>query len=217
MENKQNEQTDMMPEENITQSGVAEMVTSEGATLTLNDLVDEDGEATQTVYEEEEETECGPLRGWLLLFLIVGVGLGSIVSFISTITEFESGPLAEFYLMDVMTSAVYLTIGIFTIIAFVKRWPDAVFLGKLFIVTNLVSNLGLALILPSSEVDAAMVIKPVIWSVVWFSFLCSSSQVEERIPTEIRKIMVRDWVLLGITVVTFLTSYITVESLLSVL
>lgn len=62
-----------------------------------------------------------------------------------------------------------------------------------------------------------MVIKPVIWSVVWFSFLCSSSQVEERIPTEIRKIMVRDWVLLGITVVTFLTSYITVGSLLSVL
>lgn len=154
-----------------------------------------------TEYDEESETPSDEnIHGWLLFFLIVFVGIGSVGSVILNLVTFESGENFWMSSSDVVFSLVYLVTGIFTIIAFHKRDTDAVFLAKTFVVLCFASNL-LGLFTMDGESSNTKVvtsmIRSIIWCCIWFIFLCNSKQVERLIPISYRKTKTRDWIIIS--------------------
>ena len=154
-----------------------------------------------TEYDEESETPSDEnIHGWLLFFLIVFVGIGSVGSVILNLVTFESGDNFWMSSSDVVFSLVYLVTGIFTIIAFHKRDTDAVFLAKTFVVLCFASNL-LGLFTMDGESSNTKVvtsmIRSIIWCCIWFIFLCNSKQVERLIPISYRKTKTRDWIIIS--------------------
>lgn len=162
----------------------------------------------EEVYPEEYEAECGPLRGWLLLFLIMGVGIGSLVTVYEAFSNYHDGPFFTLSLVNEFYSLAYLALGAFTILAFVKRDSDAVLLAKSFIVINVLSNCTLLLLIGTLGVETVLpdAVKSLLWGGVWFAFMCNSSQVQERIPEETRKAKIRSWILVAVAAVLLITT-----------
>ena len=133
------------------------------------------------------DEEDAKIRGWLAWFLWVGVGAGALVSFLSmfieglddslpsSVTQFEIG-----YAISI------LALGVYTIVAFFRRRPDAVWAGKAY--TIMIALSGIIQICFFSEYyDAPEALRPFSWGLIWFAFLCTSQRVEARIPENTRK------------------------------
>lgn len=128
------------------------------------------------------------IRGWLLLFLIVGVGLGTVGSIISTLMDLSdlSGIFSNTTIgLFVAYMAVYGFLGIYTIVAFFRHQPDAVTAAKVFVIVRALDGIIAAVVTDFAE--PVSVIKSLGWAAIWFTFLCCSSRVQEVIPSEERK------------------------------
>lgn len=87
-------------------------------------------------------------------------------------------------------------LAFYTIISFNKYKPNAVKLGKSYLIIAFTGNL-LSLIVSDYEVsEINTVIIPLIWQVIWFIYLSKSNVVEELFPKEERKLFKRDKILL---------------------
>lgn len=152
-------------------------------------------------YKEDVEVPSDEnIHGWLKFFLIVFVGIGSVVSVILRFVTFDSGDNFWISSSDVVFSLVFLVTGIFTIVAFHKRDTDAVFLAKTFVVLCFASNLLGLITMDGGENSTKMVtsmIRSIIWCCIWFIFLCNSIQVERLIPVSYRKTKTRDWIIIA--------------------
>lgn len=147
------------------------------------------------------------IHGWLLVFLIL-VGCGSISSVLA------------FYLFDlnrdfadirIAYSLVYAITGICTIVAFYKRDTDAVFLAKIFVILGLLSKLfcwfALDELIALSRNTENIIIRSIIWSCVWFAFLCNSKQIKRLVPISYRRAKPRDWIIIVAASLLFLILY----------
>lgn len=153
---------------------------------------------------ETDQPSKEGIHGWLSFFLIFFVGIGSVLSLISTFIEFKSGEDFLYSSFDVLFSLVYLATGIFTIYAFHKRDTDAVFLAKTFVLCCFASNLISLSFNDISELGGergiARMVRSLVWCLIWFIFLFTSKQVKSLIPKAYRRTKTRDWVLIGILV-----------------
>lgn len=138
------------------------------------------------------------VRGWLSFFLFV-VGFGSLFSLVMSISGFRAdGDDFVSYLfsgIDVLFSLALVALAGYTIHAFLYIRSNAVFLGKLYVVIIFISNTLLLLSgeMPDTGWDSLpQVAKALVWSFIWFSYLCVSRQVEELFPKENRKVFKRD-------------------------
>lgn len=148
----------------------------------------------------DAEEPCPPIHGWLLFFLFVFVGLGSIVSMIMDLVDYDFSSPAFITAGIIISDLAYLATAAFTIVAFYKRHTDAVYLARIFVVACFVINLG-ALIISSDELSSNEVttcIKSIIWCGIWFIFTFASQQIKERIPEDTRQFKIRDFVLGGL-------------------
>lgn len=133
------------------------------------------------------------IHGWLSFFFFA-ILAGSFLSLIFGIVQMDSADYSSsIWLMmcDIAIFSLYIIIAISTVIAFVKRRPDAVYLGMLYVVLIFLSNL---IILITGNLDessymgsTAQVIRGVIWGVIWLCYLLFSEQVKDTIPKSYRK------------------------------
>lgn len=148
------------------------------------------------------------VSGWLSFFLFV-VGLGAVATIIFSIAEFS----LDSYDMGVGSLITYLfasfdiiyTLGIaglalYTIMAFLNKRPNAVFLGKSYLIVIFLSNLLLLVEGDFAEYglgSLSQIVKVLIWGIIWFLYLSFSKQVADIFPKIERKILKRDKYMIG--------------------
>ncbi len=142
--------------------------------------------------------------GWLTLFLIV-IGIGGVLSpirgfFTMSLSDYDIGIGHWFSIAGAVSDGILLLgmafLAFYTIISFNKYKPNAVQLGKSYLIIAFTFNL-LSLIggyYESSEYKNVFI--PLIWQVIWFIYLSQSVIVEELFPKEERKLFKRDKILL---------------------
>lgn len=147
----------------------------------------------------KENSEIG---GWLAFFLF-SICLGGTISAVLSFAEINSPEYQNSTLLvitDISLGVMLCGLAFYTLYSFVQRKPDAVYLGKLYVVTTFLSNL---LALFNGDYDASgfgslpQIIRGLVWGVIWYSFLCVSSRVEEVIPKEYRKKRAKDYIITG--------------------
>lgn len=143
----------------------------------------------------KENSEIG---GWLAFFLFL-ICLGGTISAIMSLVQINSVDYQGSTLLaltDVALGVMLCALGFYTLYSFLQRKPDAVYLGKLYLVTTFLSNL---LVLFNGDYEATglgsltQIIRGLVWSVFWYAFLCVSTRVEEVIPKEYRKKTAKDY------------------------
>lgn len=142
--------------------------------------------------------------GWLTLFLIViGIGgaLTPIMGFSTmSLSNYDLGIGNWFSVAGAVSDGILLLgmafLAFYTIISFNKYKPNAVKLGKSYLIIAFTGNL-LSLIVSDYDVsELSKLIIPLVWQVIWFIYLSQSNLVEELFPKEERKLFKRDKILL---------------------
>ena len=143
----------------------------------------------------KENSEIG---GWLAFFLF-SICLGGTISAVMSLVQMNSADYqgsALLAISDIALGFMSCALGFYTLYSFFQRKPDAVYLGKLYVVTTFLSNL-LALFNGDFEATGLgslpQIVQGLIWGVIWYAFLCLSSRVEKVIPKEYRKITTKDY------------------------
>ena len=143
------------------------------------------------------------IKGWLLLYLILTC-VGPSVSLILALTSFSLEDCGGSYFLafsDIATFIVILLLACYVIYSFYNRKPDAVFLAKIYTVTLFAFNLfvlGLGEYETTGIGSLNHIIRSLIYTMVWFSFLCFSRQVAEVIPKSFRKRTAKDYYIIAI-------------------
>jgi len=155
----------------------------------------EEPECVITAKYLKENSEIG---GWLAFFLFsicLGGTISAIMSFVQMSSVDYQGSLL-LALTDVALGLMLCALGFYTLYSFIQRKPDAVYLGKLYVVTTFLSNL---LVLFNGDYEATglgslpQIIRGLVWGGIWYVFLCVSTRVEEVIPKVYRKITTKDY------------------------
>lgn len=156
----------------------------------------------------KQKTSPRRITGWLALFLVL-TAIGAIVTFFTALgglhfSEYydESYGLSITYALmglDVLIASFTLLLSFYTVWSFVKRKPNAVFLGRTYVVYVLFLNSLLFFIgygSPEQFSQGAEVLRSILWGIVWLLFLGVSKQVKALFPKPSRRILRRDWYIL---------------------
>ena len=173
----------------------------EGDNQVQSPISDDTSISGDFVYTSDYLKENTSIHGWLSFFLLAII-LGGIISAVYSImqynpSEYEGSKILA--LGDVVLGVMLLGVAIYTVYSFIQRKPNAVFLGKTYIVAVFATNL---LSLFGSDFESSgfgsvpHIVRSLIWAVIWFSYLCLSEQVQEVIPKEYRKLHNSDYYLL---------------------
>lgn len=157
------------------------------------------------VYTSEWLKQNTQIGGWLAFFLVV-LGLGGIISGAYPILTLKAADYdGNVMLMasDIISGISFFAIAAYTIYAFVARKPNAVFYGRLYCIMIIVTSI-ISLIIGNFDEQGLNTMKQAIrgtvWGVIWLIFLGVSFKVGEVIPQEFRKITIRDWMVVAVTV-----------------
>ena len=152
------------------------------------------------------------IHGWLIFFF-VAILVGAVFSLVYTLVTFdfdEYGRSVSLALFDILTSSLLLVVAILTVVAFMSRNSDAVFLGKMYIVAVFAINL-FTLIMGGYEESGvgslSQLVRSLVWGVVWFCYLTFSKQVKSVIPKGYRKVWKQDYLLLALLVVVPIVTF----------
>ena len=166
---------------------------------------DAGGESTPKITREYLKVNTR-IHGWLVFFF-VAILVGATISLVYTLATFdfdEYGRSVSLALFDILTSALLLVVAVLTVVAFVRRNSDAVFLGKMYIVAVFAINM-FTLIMGGYEESGvgslSQLVRSLVWGVVWFCYLTFSEQVKRVIPKGYRKVWKQDYLLLTLLVV----------------
>ena len=161
-----------------------------------------DGVSIPSVYTSEWLKSNTQIKGWLIFFLSV-ISIGGVGSAINAFTNFDAadyGGNIWISAVDVFIGISLLAIAIYTVYAFVKRKPNALFYGRLYVflvfATNIISAIGGDLELGTLKTA----IRGVVWSIIWFFYLLLSDQVQRIIPKSFRKVKASDWGILTVLI-----------------
>ncbi len=146
------------------------------------------------------------IKGWLSFFLFTMVlgGLFSLILPIATFNVIEYGGSYILALTDVAFGAMLFALACYTAYSFTNRKPDSVFLGKVYTIAIFVSSL---FVLFGGEFEETgigslkQIIRSLVWSTIWFSYLSVSNKVNEVIPKEFRKKTSKDYYIVTALVV----------------
>ena len=132
----------------------------------------------------EEKPEIG---GWLAVFLWVGLGVGALVSLFNILPQI--GLLTPVYVLVLLLIAgTIVTVAVSTIVAFIKRKPNAVALAKTYIA--MIAFDAVLSFINYGLFDEQDALKPglrsITWACIWFAYLCRSTRVAALIPKETR-------------------------------
>ena len=145
------------------------------------EVSEEDG---SSLIDEDAENEIG---GWLSVFLWIGLGGGALMSLINILSQISPlRPLYAFILLA--TGACLVCIAVAAIVAFLKRKPNAVALAKTYVAMIAIdAAVSFVSFLALDDQTALMpALRSLMWSCIWFTYLCCSTRVEAVIPKSTR-------------------------------
>lgn len=120
----------------------------DGSTTIDEDNLNDDVEVSDSVQNDDYEytsewlRENTKIHGWLTFYLFA-IGLGGIISAVVPIATFDLANYAgNIWLgsVDILIGVCLLAIAIYTIFAFCRRRPNAVFYGKMYVILVIVTN-----------------------------------------------------------------------------
>ncbi|MBO7438938.1 MAG: DUF2569 family protein [Bacteroidales bacterium] len=145
------------------------------------------------------------ISGWLTFFLVAMI-LGGLVSAIYPIATLNMADYNNSVILasgDIIVGILLLALAIYTLYAFLQRRPDAVFSAKTYVVTAFSINLFALIISKATDTEIddfrgiSGIIRSLIWTVIWFAYLCLSDQVETVIPSSYRKIFMHNYIFIA--------------------
>lgn len=144
------------------------------------------------------------IHGWLVFFF-VAILLGSVASLIFCIVEYAGDTSTDsiYSFLDMVESILALVVAVSTVVAFVQRRTDAVFLGKMYVIYVLASNVLLIFLGDFEDVGLGSIkqlVRSTIWSIIWLCYLIFSEQVAEVIPKSYRRATTFSKWLLGLLI-----------------
>jgi len=175
--------------------------------LNERNLTLENVELVQKIRENQFTNKEKKIHGWLAFFLItIGIGgfLSPVIGFTNMSTvDYDTG-LGLFWakigmVCDGILLVGYFCLAVYIIISFLTYKPNAVALGKAYLIIVFIFNL---LFLIGGDYEStgfyslAETIRSLIWGVIWFMYLTYSEQVKELFPKKQRTIYTRDKILL---------------------
>ena len=158
---------------------------------------DYEEDSVAVVYEAKRKAEAekpSEISGLLAFFLYFVIPVGIIATIISFIANYNSADYAGSFCLkafDIVYLLFYLYFAIYTIFAFIRRKPDAVFFGKYLLIVLFLSNLLVLLVGADDNSfmnSTARLVGSLIWGAIFFTYLCISEDVKDRIPKETRKV-----------------------------
>lgn len=160
-------------------------------TASIDAETKEDLETEEVISAEslKEETSIG---GWLMFFLVTLVAsmLYSCYDIFNTLKPLSglSGGGVEFFkfstIFEVVCEACF---SVFIIYSFLERKSYTVFITKAYLVLIVVTNLLIMMICSHNDVNYATILRNIVYGIIWFFYICYSTQVENVIPSEYRK------------------------------
>ncbi len=155
------------------------------------------------------------IHGWLALFLFL-ICIGGLASALNPLLTFDIEEYSGIYfiaIIDILFGLALCALAFYAAYSIVMRKPNAVFVAMMYTIIIFASNLIILLIGEFNDSGLGSLrqtIYSLIWGIVWISYLASSEQVEELIPSESRKIYRRDYYIIGIFVLypMLLLSYV---------
>lgn len=153
------------------------------------------------------------IHGWLSFFFFAII-LGGLFSAIYPIATFNASDYAGNFCLgavDIVTGLLLLAVAGFTVYSFVKRKPNAVFWGKVYVVLVFLTNVFVLVSGATEEKgfqSATQVGRSVVWGIIWFLYLSFSDQVQEIIPKSYRKISSSDWAMLAASILLPIFLYV---------
>lgn len=154
--------------------------------------------------------EIGGFLSWYLFF----VGIGSIATVIFNLATFNSEDYSGSWFLaiaDIISWVFYCALGVYVIVAFSRKMPNAVTLAKIHLVTLVIMN---SIVLLSGDLESSGMSSPtrlvgsLIWSVIFFIYLSTSERVKDLIPKETRHLYKWDKICLWGTVGLFFLFFI---------
>ena len=76
--------------------------------------------------------------------------------------------------------------------------PNAVFVGKAYVIINLLVSILSILFNNETNGEAYNTVKQFTGGAIWFLFLCISKQINNTFPVESRQILKRDWIWISV-------------------
>ena len=168
-------------------------------------------EEEPTEDSEKTSAKATSVSGWLLFFLFT-VGGGAMFTVIIGFAQFsfsdyeELSPLSRnlAIIYDMFSLAFIGCLAAYTIKSFLELKPNAVFLGKTYLIVICISNL-LLLMMGGYEKSGFgslnYLVRSLIYCLIWFCYLLVSKQVNGLFPIRKRVILKRDKYLIGAMVV----------------
>lgn len=175
--------------------------------------IDFDNETDEFVYTSEWLKENTSIGGWLTFFLF-SVGLSGITSlvmfFLQSKVEVYGDSTFLFY-ADALFILASVCLAGYIIYAFINRKPNAVFWARIYL-AFLIINHVLTFIGESTDGPATGAypysIRAAVICVIWLFYTVYSSQVEEIIPKEFRRISKHDWIVFGSWVFFYILTFV---------
>ena len=175
--------------------------------LNERNLTYENKELIEKVRDNHFTNKEEKIHGWLVVFLIA-IGIGGLLSpFMGfsrmDIADYDIG-LGLFWanigmVCDGILLLGYTALAVYIIISFLTYKPNAVLLGKAYLIIVFIINV---IFLIGGEYESKGVfslsetIRSLIWGVIWFLYLTHSEQVKRLFPKKQRTIFTRDKLLL---------------------
>lgn len=154
---------------------------------------------TSTAIPTPTSSTAERISGWLTLFLI-SINIGAVQVLFTTLGEIGTYYNSE---LDVLFSLMLLALAVFATIRFVKRKPDAVFLGKAYIIICAFGNLFplIAFAIVSDEKVIFQIVRSLVLCIIWFLYLTNSKQVKRLFPKSTRQLKGYDyWIVIAVVI-----------------
>lgn len=159
--------------------------------------------------KEGNKKEGSEINGWTAFFLIVFVGLGLLISTITTILALFKIKIVFSLIVTILWLAALIIIGIKTIIAFYTRKENAIALATTYLLMILTDGI---LSLIGGNVSIGVCIHNIVVSCIWLIYIHKSKDLKELFPKENRKWYTLEKVLLpfylacSISIIMFTTA-----------
>lgn len=154
------------------------------------------------------------LKGWLWLFVWIGMFGGSILAIGNALKSFNAETSAFEILCSLIYAAFFFVIAVMGVLAFKKKDTNAVALGYTYIIMVLIDAVYSIVYLISENTFTGVedVIRSFVWAIIWMSFLHESEDVKNFYPKE-----TREWRKPEIVLLTIFATFVAVISILTLI
>ena len=155
----------------------------------------------------KETLKSFTIQGWLLFFLslVVGFVCGTIAALVIMCVSFPEFVLVREICMNILTNIIF---PIYVVYVFFKVTPNAVFLGKAYLVLKVLQYPLMYCI--SKEINTPSMVIDGSFALIGFLYLTYSNQIQILFPKEQHKVFKIDKIIIAIVALTIIIPYVIV-------